>query len=83
MSVHKLTDRLLPGEADADLITALEDLTERARRGEITGLAWAGCGADDSVFSGWQSAGGTMFLIGASILALQVRYGAMMMDADE
>lgn len=83
MTVYKLTERLLPGEADAELVEALENLLDRAKRGEITGLAWAGCSPNDSTFSGWQGAGGTMFHIGASILALQTRYALMMMDDDD
>ena len=83
MSVHKLTERLLPGEADAELVEALRNLLGRAERGEITGLAWAGCNANDSAFSGWRGAGGTLFHIGASIMVLQTRYSLMMMEDDE
>ena len=83
MSVHKLTGRLLPGEADEELVDALRDLLARAERGEISGLAWAGCAPNDCTFSGWQGAGGTMFNIGASIMALQTRYSLMMMEPEE
>jgi len=83
VTVHKLTERLLPGEADEELVEALRDLLARAERGEISGLAWAGCTPNDAAFSGWQGAGGTLFHIGASIMALQVRYAVMMMEPDE
>lgn len=83
MIVHKLTERLLPGETDEELVEALRDLLARAERGEISGLAWAGCTPNDTAFSGWQGAGGTMYHIGASILALQTRYALMMMEPEE
>lgn len=82
MTVHKLTEMLLPGEVDEELVEALRDLLARAERGEISGLAWAGCTPNDTAFSGWQGAGGTLFHIGASIMALQTRYALMMMDDD-
>lgn len=83
MTIHKLTDRVLPGEADEELVEALRDLLDRAEKGEIIGLAWAGCAPNDMAFSGWQGAGGTLFHIGASILALQTRYALMMMEPEE
>jgi hypothetical protein len=79
MSVHKLTGRLLPGEANQDLIEALEGLVERAKKGEITGLAWAGVTGNDHLINGWEGPGGTVFTIGASIMALNSRYAAFMM----
>ena len=81
--VHKLTERLLPGEADPELVEALRDLLARAERGEINGLAWAGCSPSDSTFNGWQGAGGTMFHIAAAILCLQSRYAMMMQEEAE
>lgn len=83
MTVHKLTERLLPGEADEELVAALSDLLARAERGEINGLAWAGCAPNDVAFSGWQGTGGTLFHIGACIMALQTRYSLMMMEPEE
>lgn len=83
MTVHKLTESLLPGEVDEELVEALRDLLARAEKGEISGLAWAGCTPNDTAFSGWQGAGGTVFHIGASILALQTRYALMMMEPEE
>lgn len=82
MTIHKLTERLLPGEANEDLVEALEGLTERARRGEIKGLAWAGLTGNDHLFNGWDGAGGTIFPLGASIMALHSRYADYMMDDD-
>jgi hypothetical protein len=81
--IHKLTDRLLPGEPDSELVEALRDLLARAERGEISGLAWAACTPNDDAFSGWQGAGGTTFALGASIMALQTRFALMMMDPEE
>lgn len=80
MSVHKLTERLLPGEVNDDLVKALEDLTERARRGEVVALAWAGVTGNDHLMNGWDGPGGSLFNVGASIMALHARYSAYMMD---
>ena len=83
MTIHKLTDRMLPGEVNQDLVEALESLTERAKAGEISGLAWAGVvGAQGNgdLVTGWDGAGGTKFLIGAAIMLLQSRYAESMVD---
>lgn len=83
MTVHKLTDVLLPGEADDDLVKMLEDLTDRARCGELTAVAWTATRADGGIANGWECAGGTMFGIAAGILALHGRYAAYMTEGDE
>lgn len=80
MNVHKLTERLLPGEADPELIAALEDLTERARRGELTGLAWAGVTGNRHLINGWEGTAETLFDLGAGIMALHARYADYMTD---
>lgn len=75
MSVVKLgTERLLPGEVNNDLVEELEDLTERARRGEIIGLAWAGLTGNRHIISGWDGPGGTIFDMGAAVMCLHSRY---------
>lgn len=81
--VVKLTERLLPGEADQGLCEALRDLLGRAERGEITALAWVGYRPNDSLFHAWEAAGGTMFQLGAGIMCLQARYALMMSEPDE
>jgi hypothetical protein len=58
-------------------------LLVRAECGEISGLAWAGCTPNDTAFSGRQGAGGAIFHIGASILALQTRFSLMMMEPED
>lgn len=83
MNVHKLTDHVLEGEADQDLVDALRDLLKRAEQGEINGLAWAGCSPNGDAFTGWQGAGGTMYAVGAAIMALQARYSMMMTEPEE
>lgn len=82
MSVHKLTERLLPGEANDDLVAELENLTERARKGEIAALAWAGVLGNDGLVNGWDGAGGTLFSLAASIMALHSRYAIYMVEDD-
>lgn len=80
MTIHKLTERLLPGEANEDLVAALESLLDRAKKGEITGLAWAGVTGNNHLMNGWDGAGGTVFSLGASIMALHSRYTTFMME---
>jgi hypothetical protein len=81
--VHKLTGHMLPGEVNTDLVEALEDLTERAKTGEVVALAWAGYRPDDSCFNGWDGPGGTMFALGASVGLLQTRYQMMMLEGED
>ena len=78
--IHKLTERLLPGETNTDLVDALERLTEQARKGEITAVAWACTKTNGHVANGWEGAGGTMFPLGAAIMTLHARYADMMME---
>ncbi len=78
--VHKLTERMLPGEINADLVGALKGLLERAERGEITAMAWAGVNPNDTTFTGWDGAGGTLFHMAASIGVLQWRFMQMIQD---
>jgi hypothetical protein len=80
MKIHKLTEVLLPGEADAQVVEALRDLLARAERGEISGIAWAGCAPNETAFNGWQGAAGTMFHLGAGIMMLHARYAEMMQE---
>lgn len=83
MTVVKLGGRLLPGEHNQELVDALEELTERARRGEIIGLAWAGVTGNRNLINGWDGSGGTIFDLGAGIMALHSRYANYMMEDDE
>lgn len=82
MSVHKLTGHLLPGEADAELVEALESLVERAKRGEIKAAAWVGVTGNDHLVTGWNGAGGTIFSLGSGIMCLQSRYADFIMEDD-
>lgn len=83
MSIHKLTGHQLPGEVNDDLIEALEGLLDRARRGEITCLAWSGHSANDISFNGWEGSGGTSFHLMAGIALLHARFAARMLEDDE
>lgn len=85
MSVHKLTGACLPGEANDDLVAALERLADRARRGEITSLAWAGWTGrvSDTLITGWEGEGGSQFAVCAAINILNISYSAGLMDQDE
>lgn len=80
MSVHKLTAHLLPGECDQELIDAIESLLERAKRGEIKDLAWAGVTGNEYLVTGWDGSGGTVFSLGAAVMCLQSRYAEFMME---
>jgi hypothetical protein len=81
--VVKLTERLLPGEVSEDIVAAIEGLLARAKSGEISAFAWAGYATNDATFNGWESEGGTMFQLGASIMVLQSRYANMMQEDAE
>lgn len=83
MSVHKLTEHLLPGEADAELVEALESLVDRAKRGEIKAVAWAGVTGNDHLVTGWDGAGGTVFSLGSAVMCLQSRFADFIMEDDE
>jgi hypothetical protein len=78
--IHKLTERLLPGEVDALVVETLRDLLARAERGEITAIAFAGAEPNGGAFHGWEGSGGTSLHLGAAILGLQVRYALQMTD---
>lgn len=82
-NIVKLTDRLLPGEVNSDLVEALERLLEQVKAGEIIGLSWAGARADDSIMTGWDGAGGTMWKMNAAITVLQARFANMMLEDEE
>jgi len=75
-NIHKLTDTPLPGEVNDDLVEALEGLIKRAKQGEIQAIAWAGWtnAESDTLFTGWDGAGGTSFHLGAAVGALNTRY---------
>lgn len=83
MTIHKLTARLLPGEADAELVEAIEELLAEAKRGEIAGLAWAGTAPNGEVFQAWAGGDDTLYSLAAGIMTLQTRYSLMLMDPDE
>jgi hypothetical protein len=83
MKIHKLTEILLPGEADAQVVEALRDLLARAERGEISGIAWAGCAPNKTVFVGWTGAGDATLQLGASVMLLHVDYAMMLREIAE
>lgn len=80
MTIHKLTADLLPDEVNTDLIAALEDLMDQAKKGEVIALAWAGVKRNDDLISGWEGSGGTIWQTGASIMVLHSRYASYMKD---
>lgn len=44
---------LLPGVPNDKLITDIQELLEKAKSGEISGLAWASLHRDDATSYGW------------------------------
>ncbi len=84
-NVHKLTAAPLPGECNEELISALRDLVDRAEKGEIQAAAWAGYtnSHNDTIFTGWDGAGKTMFQLCAAVSMLDSRYREFLMSEPE
>ena len=76
------TERLLPGEINDDLVEAIESLLDRAKKGELKALAWAGVTGNEHLVTGWEGAGGTMFNVAAGISCLNHRYAEFIMEDD-
>ncbi|MEJ8571230.1 hypothetical protein [Microbaculum marinum] len=64
----------VPGEPDADVIEDLERLLAQARRGSLTGFAYAAIHLDGTKATGWSGVAGTRDPLAAGISILQARY---------
>ena len=67
-------------EPDRDVVEALEELLEKARRGEVACFAYAYTTPNDTVHSGWQGSGSANIMLGA-VSALQVRYAQVWLES--
>lgn len=64
-----------------DLVQLLEGLVDRAKSGEIVGLAYAASNGDELSYNGWESGGHTL-LLSSSIATLNARYQLMLTQQD-
>ena len=69
------------GTVNEDLVKLLEGLVDRAKSGEIVGLAYAASNGDELSYNGWESGGHTL-LLSSSIATLNARYQLMLTQQD-
>lgn len=70
----------LPGEPDADVVECIEMLLDRAKRGDLVGIAYAAVHNNGEQATGWVGGAGTRHSIGTSIMILFQRYTVALRD---
>lgn len=69
-------------QPDAELVQMLEDLTNRAKSGEIKSVAFAVTKNDQSIETGWEGGKFTRLPLASAIYMLQHRYAAAIITED-
>lgn len=67
---------------DAEVIERIEELLERARRGDIVGIAYAVIEQNNGMGTGWCGGHGTRDRIGMAVGILNHRYISAVIEAD-
>lgn len=80
MTVAAFKGETAPGQVNAELVAELEAILERAKRAEITGMAFALALPDGLMECGWTNCSQGRYGLAAGILALSHRYGAGMWE---
>lgn len=73
----------IPGEPDPEIIATLEGLLERAKSGELTGLAYATVTLDGTQGTGWQGVAGTRHPLGTAVMMLSHRYASALLHRED
>jgi hypothetical protein len=81
--IVRLTDRMMAGDINQDIVTLLEQLLDRAKRGEIDGIAYATSAPNDVCATGWDGSGGTMFRLHSAVSTLHHRFNDMVAYGDQ
>lgn len=74
MTVVAFKNSIPPGEANPEMVEALEDLLSRAKSGELRGFAYATVSGGDFHGSGWEGSDGSRHPLSSAIMMLQFRY---------
>ena len=73
-------DGILPNEPLQSLVETLEDMLERARSGDLRGMAWVEWNAQDLLTRHWDYAPGGAFPISAGISMLAMEHTQYLSD---
>lgn len=68
------------GQPDEDVVNILEALLERAKSGDLIGIAYATTNTNGDQATGWCGVAGTRHPVGTAITMLQHRYHAALME---
>jgi len=79
-NVISLAPGNVPGEPDPDIIATLEGLLERAKSGEMTGIAYATVAIDGTQGTGWNGVAGTRHPLGTAVMMLSYRYAQRLLE---
>ena len=79
-NVISLAPGNIPGEPASEIIATLEGLLERAKQGQLTGLAYATVSLDGSQGTGWDGVAGTRHPLGTAIMVLNHRYADALLN---
>lgn len=74
MTVVAFKNSIPPGEANPDMVAVIEDLLDRAKSGELRGLAYATFASGDITGTGWEGSDGSRHPLSSAIAMLQHRY---------
>ena len=74
MTVVAFKNSIPPGEANPDMVAVVEDLLDRAKSGELRGLAYATFASGDITGTGWEGSDGSRHPLSSAIAMLQHRY---------
>jgi hypothetical protein len=70
------------GEPSREIVETLSDLLERAKRGEISAIAYATIAPSGSCGTGWDGIQGTRNPLSSVIMMLQHRYAAALLQPE-
>lgn len=75
-------DSIPPGEANPDMVAAIESLLARAKSGELRGFAYATFAVGNITGTGWEGSDGARHPIASAIMMLHHRYAAALMEPE-
>lgn len=70
----------VPGEPEPGVVEALEYLLERAKRGDLTAVAYATVALSGAQATGWAGGSGTRHPLASTIMMLNHRYAAGLLE---
>lgn len=82
MSVVAFKNSIPPGQPNPDMVAEVERLLERAKSGELRGLAYATFATGDITGTGWVGSDGSRHPLSSAIAMLSHRYAAALLGGD-